>query len=59
MKHRKDMLYDDFNLSKLKESERRTDILRQIDQLTDRLTLQLDADGQRLLKELIFYLQLL
>ena len=59
MLFRKGISYDDFNLSKLKEFERRTDILRQIDQLTDRLTLKLDADGQRLLKELIFYMQLI
>lgn len=58
MRRRKEKLYSDFNLSQLNK-ERRTEILRHIDYLTDRLALKLDADGQRLLKELIFYLRLL
>ncbi|BDF57799.1 hypothetical protein CE91St36_06160 [Christensenellaceae bacterium] len=58
MRRRKEKLYSDFNLSQLNK-ERRTEILRHIDYLTDRLALKLDADGQRLLKELIFYLSLL
>ena len=58
MRRRKEKLYSEFNLSQLNK-ERRTEILRHIDYLTDRLALKLDADGQRLLKELIFYLSLL
>lgn len=58
MRRRKEKLYSDFNLSQLNK-ERRTEVLRHIDYLTDRLALKLDADGQRLLKELIFYLSLL
>ena len=58
MRRRKEKLYSDFNLSQLNK-ERRAEVLRHIDYLTDRLALKLDADGQRLLKELIFYLSLL
>ena len=58
MRRRKEKLYSEFNLSQLNK-ERRTEVLRHIDYLTDRLSLKLDADGQRLLKELIFYLSLL
>ena len=58
MRRRKEKLYSDFNLSQLNK-ERRAEVLRHIDYLTDRLALKLDADGQRLLKELIFYLRLL
>ena len=58
MRRRKEKLYSDFNLSQLNK-ERRTEVLRHIDYLTDRLALKLDADGQRLIKELIFYLSLL
>lgn len=58
MRRRKEKLYSNFNLSQLNK-ERRAEVLRHIDYLTDRLALKLDADGQRLLKELIFYLRLL
>ena len=58
MKSRKDISYEEYTLSKLNK-ERRIDILRHIDDLTDRLELKLDAEGQRLLKELIFYMQLI
>jgi len=58
MKSRKDISYEEYTLSQLNK-ERRTEVLRHIDYLTDRLALKLDADGQRLLKELIFYLSLL
>ena len=55
MRRRKEKLYSDFNLSQLNK-ERRAEVLRHIDYLTDRLALKLDADGQRLLKKLIFYM---
>ena len=58
MKSRKDISYEEYTISKLNK-ERRIDILRHIDDLTDRLELKLDAEGQRLLKELIFYMQLI
>ena len=58
MRRRKEKLYSNFNLSQLNK-ERRAEVLRHIDYLTDRMALKLDADGQRILKEVIFYLRML